>query len=163
MSVWQKIHYFTEQLVLHEWCRTNPIIFRTNPVIFRKNPVLFRANPVIFFAKMLFCSLKNALPYSLAKYSPKKCSSWKEHFVRRAFWQRILESIFERPREHSLKNALLHTFDGPKSNSFIQELTYQGHFSDYGHKSNSFKIELCRLFCHDPMPKIPLLPVGTLW
>ena len=60
---------------------------------------------------MLFCSLRNALPYSLAKCSPKKCSSWKEHLVRRAFRKRILESIFERPREHSLKNALLHTID----------------------------------------------------
>ena len=41
----------------------------------------------------------------------KKSSSWKEHLMRRAFWQRILKSIFEKPREHSLKNALLHTFD----------------------------------------------------
>ena len=48
----------------------------------------------------------------------KKCSSRKEHFVRRAFWQRILESIFD--------------------------IKYEGHFSDYGHKSKSFKIELCQ-------------------
>ena len=46
-----------------------------------------------------------------------KCSWGQEHFARRAFCQRIWESIFERPREHSLKNALLHTFkDAPLVN-----------------------------------------------
>ena len=39
-----------------------------------------------------------------------KCSWGQEHFARRAFCQRIWESIFEDPRKHSLKNALLHTF-----------------------------------------------------
>ena len=34
----------------------------------------------VYFTRILFCSLKNALQYSLAKYSPKKML-----FMKRAF------------------------------------------------------------------------------
>ena len=65
-----------------------------------KCTVMSEIKAKVYFSRMLFCSLKTALPYSLTKCSPKKM-----FFMKRAFWQRILESIFERPREHSLKKC----------------------------------------------------------
>ena len=71
----------------------------------------FPCSAKIYFARMLFCSLKNALQYSLAKCSPKKMLFMKRAFNEESILTKNIGEHFEKPREHSLKNALLHTFD----------------------------------------------------
>ena len=83
--------------------------------LFYKNAIWFsqKCSPM-FWRKML--SRQNAL----------------EHFAKRAFCQRKLESVFDRPREHSLQNVLLHTFDNAcmvtcsLKRAFCQESILQG-------------------------------------
>ena len=71
----------------------------------------------VYFARMLFCSIKNVLPYSWAKYCPEKMILRKRAFCQESvlsgehFAKEYGRSFLERPREHFIKNALLRTFD----------------------------------------------------
>ena len=83
------------------------------------------------FARMLFCSLKNALPYSLAKCSPEKILFWK-----RAFFQEIIlpkdmgEQFWETKRAFSQKCSPTLLWECPfcilLKKNFVKRAFYRG-------------------------------------